>query len=159
MMNHYMSEKWSWIEGSQQMRTQFLDILSDDDLAFNPGGRNMTLGALFRELGEIEFSYAQSLKTFQQDWSYRNEDVGLEKSVARLKEWFQKLDDELTAAASGLSDEDLKKTVYRGGGFAMPVDMQLDVYLQALLIFFGKATIYLKAMNKELPKQVREYIG
>ena len=140
------------------MRSQLLDILSDADLTFNPGGQNMTLGALCRQLGEVEYSYAQSLKTFQQDWSYRNEEAALERSVARLKEWFQMLDDELKAAATALSDEDLKKTVDRGG-FAMPVDLQLDVYLQALLIFFGKATIYLKAMNKPLPQQIQEYVG
>ena len=158
-MNRYMTERWSWIEGTHQMRSQLLDILSDADLTFNPGGQNMTLGALCRESGEVEYSYIQSLKTFQQDWSYRNEEVALERSVARLKEWFQKLDDELKAAATALTDEDLKKTVDRGGGFAMPVDLQLDVYLQALLIFFGKATIYLKAMNKPLPQQIQEYIG
>jgi len=157
-MNRYMTEKWSWIEGTHQMRSQLLDILSDADLTFNPGGQNMTLGALCRQLGEVEYSYAQSLKTLQQDWSYRNEEAALERSVARLKEWFQMLDDELKAAATALSDEDLKKTVDRGG-FAMPVDLQLDVYLQALLIFFGKVTIYLKAMNKPLPQQIQEYIG
>jgi hypothetical protein len=157
-MNRYVTEKWSWIDGSHQMRTQLLDMLSDVDLAFNPGGQNMTLGALFRELGEIEYAYAQSLKTFQQDWTYRNEDVGLERSVTRLKEWFQTLDEELTAAASALTDEDLKKMVSRGV-FALPADWHLDAYLQAVLIFFGKATIYLKAMNRELPKEVREYIG
>ncbi len=41
----------------------------------------------------------------------------------------------------------------------MLVELQLDVYLQALLIFLGKATIYLKAMNKPLPQQIQEYIG
>jgi hypothetical protein len=158
-MNRYIAEKWPWIEGTHQMRSQLLDMLSDADLAFNPGGQNMTLGALCRESGEIEYAYIQSLKTFQQDWSYRNVEADLERSVARLKEWFQKLDDELKAVASALTDEDLKKTVDRGGGFAMPVDLQLDVYLQALLIFFGKATIYLKAMNKPLPQQIQEYIG
>ena len=157
-MNRYMTEKWSWIEGTHQLRSQLLDILSDADLTFNPGGQNMTLGALCRQLGEVEYSYAQSLKTLQQDWSYRNEEAALERSVARLKDWFQRLDDELKAAATALSDEDLKKTVDRGG-FAMPVDLQLDVYLQVLLIFFGKATIYLKAMNKPLPQQIQEYIG
>ena len=157
-MNRYMTEKWSWIEGTHQMRSQLLDILSDADLTFNPGGQNMTLGALCRQLGEVEYSYAQSLKTLQQDWSYRNEEAALERSVARLKDWFQRLDDELKATATALSDEDLKKTVDRGG-FAMPVDLQLDVYLQVLLIFFGKATIYLKAMNKPLPQQIQEYIG
>jgi uncharacterized damage-inducible protein DinB len=157
-MNRYMTEKWPWIEGTHQMRSQLLEILSDTDLTFSPGGQNMTLGALCRQLGEVENSYAQSLKTFQQDWSYRNEEAALERSVARLKEWFQRLDDELKAATAALTDEDLKKAVDRGG-FAMPVDLQLDVYLQALLIFFGKATIYLKAMNKPLPQQIQEYIG
>jgi hypothetical protein len=52
----------------------------------------------------------------------------------------------------------LKKTIDRSG-YPMPVELQLDVYLQALLIFFGKATIYFKAMNKALPQQIQEYIG
>ena len=157
-MNSYMQEKWPWIEGTHAMRTQFLDTLSDADLAFSPGGQNMTLGALCREMGETEHSYMQSLKTFKQAWSYRNTEAGLESSVARLQAWFQTLDEEMKATVSALSDEDLKKTVDRGG-YAMPVELQLDVYLQALLIFFGKATIYLKAMNKALPQQVQEYIG
>ena len=157
-MNSYMQEKWPWIEGTHALRTQLLDTLSDADLAFSPGGQNMTLGALCREMGETEHSYTQSLKTFKQDWSYRNTEAGLESSVARLQAWFQTLDEVMKAAVSALSDEDLKKTVDRGG-YAMPVDMQLDVYLQALLIFFGKATIYLKAMNKALPQQVQDYIG
>jgi len=157
-MNSYMQEKWPWIEGTHALRTQLLDTLSDAELAFSPGGQNMTLGALCREMGETEHSYTQSLKTFKQDWSYRNTEVGLESSVARLQAWFQTLDEEMKATVSALSDEDLKKTVDRGG-YAMPVDMQLDVYLQALLIFFGKATIYLKAMNKALPQQVQDYIG
>ncbi len=157
-MNRSMLEKWSWIDGTHAMRSQLLDILSDADLAFNPGGQNMTLGALCREMGEIEHSYVQSLKTFQQDWSYHNGEANLESSVARLKAWFQTLDDELKATISAFSDEDLKKTVDRGG-YMMPVELQLDVYLQALLIFFGKATVYLKAMNKPLPQQIQEYIG
>ena len=157
-MNRFMQEKWPWIEGSHGMRTQLLDILSDADLAFNPGGQNMTLGALCREMGEIEHSYVQSLKTFQQDWSYRNKETGLDSSIARLKTWFQTLDDEMKATVSALSDEDLTKTVDRGG-FTMPVELQLDVYLQAQLIFFGKATIYFKAMNKALPGHISEYIG
>jgi len=157
-MNSYMQEKWPWIEGTHALRTQLLDTLSDAELAFSPGGQNMTLGALCREMGETEHSYTQSLKTFKQDWSYRNTEAGLESSVARLQAWFQTLDEVMKATVSALSDEDLKKTVDRGG-YAMPVDMQLDVYLQALLIFFGKATIYLKAMNKALPQQVQDYIG
>src|SRR6266699_3918643 len=157
-MNRYMQEKWPWIEGTHGMRSQLIDILSDADLAFSPGGQNMTLGALLREMGEIEHSYIQSLKTFEQDWSYHNTEAELESSVARLKAWYQTLDDEMKAAVSALSNEDLTKTIDRGG-FSMPVELQLDVYLQALLIFLGKATIYFKAMNKALPQNFQEYIG
>jgi uncharacterized damage-inducible protein DinB len=157
-MNRYMQEKWPWIEGTHGMRTQLLDILSDAELAFNPGGQNMTLGMLLREIGDIEHSYTQSLQTFKQDWSYHNTEAGLESSLTQLKAWYQTLDDEMKATVSALSDEDLTKPVDRGG-FGMPVDLQLDVYLQALLIFLGKATIYLKAMNKPLPQQIQEYIG
>jgi uncharacterized damage-inducible protein DinB len=157
-MNRYMQEKWPWIEGTHGMRSQLLDTLSDADLAFSPGGQNMTLGMLLREIGEIEYSYIQSLRTFKQDWSYHNTEVGLESSLTQLKAWYQTLDDEMKATVSALSDEDLTKSVDRGG-FSMPVELQLDVYLQALLIFFGRATVYLKAMNRSLPKQIQEYIG
>lgn len=157
-MNRYMQEKWPWIEGTHGMRTQLMDILSDADLEFSPGGQNMTLGKLCREMGEIEHSYIQSLKTLKQDWSYHNTEAGLERDISRLKAWYQTLDDEMKAMVSALADEDLTKTVDRGG-FSLPVEMQLDVYLQALLIFFGKVTIYLKAMNKAAPQQIEEYIG
>ena len=117
----------------------------------------MTLGALCREMGEIEHSYEQSLKTFQQDWSYHNTEADLESSVARLKAWFQTLDDEMQATITTFWDEDGNKTIDRGG--PVTVEFQLDVYLQAVLIFLGKSTIYLRAMNKQLPPFFEEYIG
>ena len=158
-MNRYYEQKWPWIAGAHVMRTQLLDLLSDADLAFNPGGENVSLGALCREMGEVEHSYAQSLKTFQQDWSYRNADAGVESSIAQLKAWFHTLDDDLQATVEGLSDDDLQKSVDRGKGSSLPVDWQLDAYLQAVLIFFGKATIYFKMMTRPLPELMREYIG
>src|SRR5579859_2041531 len=103
-MNRYMNEKWSWIEGSHGMRTQLLDMLNDTELAFSPGGQNMTLGALCREMGETEYSYVQSLKTFQQNWSYRNTEAGMDSSVARLQAWFQALDEEMKATVAALAD-------------------------------------------------------
>jgi hypothetical protein len=158
-MNRFMQEMWPWIEGSHAMRTGLLHILNDADLAFTPGGQNMILGALFRQMGEVEHSYIQSLKTFQQDWSYRHTEAGLDSSIAKLEAWFQALDTEMEAIVAAFSDDDLQKLVDRSGGNRVPVVFQLEVYLQALLIFFGKATIYLKAMNKPLPEAVQEYIG
>jgi hypothetical protein len=158
-MNRYMQEKWSWVEAVHGLRTELLDRLSDADLSFTPGGQNLAFGALFRENGEIEHSYIQSLKTFTQNFSYRNTEAGLDASIARLKAWYQTLDDELKATVSAMSDEDLKKDVTRASGFTMPVELQLESYLQALFIFMGKAVVYFRAMNKPLPPSVAEYIG
>ncbi len=66
-MNRMMTEKWPWIEAAHGMRSQLLDILSDADLAFTPGGQNMTVGAFCREMGETEYAYIQSLKTLKQE--------------------------------------------------------------------------------------------
>ena len=156
-MNHFMLEQWSWIEGSHGMRTQLMDSLSDTELGFTPGGQNLTLGALCREMGEVEHSYIQSLKTFKQDWSYHNSEAGLATSVSMLKMWYQTLDEEMQTTVAAFSDEDLKQIIDRG--FPLSVELQLQVYLQALLIFFGKVTVYLKAMNKPLPQQIQDWIG
>jgi DinB superfamily len=156
-MNSFMQEQWSIFEGTHAMRTELLDSLTDADLAFSPGGLNKPFGALWREMGEIEYSYVQSLKTFKQDWSYRNTAAGLESSVDKLKTWFQTLDDEMKETVAAFSEADLKKPIERG--FSVPADIQMQIYLQALLIFFGKATIYIKAMNRPLSQKFQDWIG
>ena len=158
-MNSYMDNKWSWIEGSQGMRNSLVATLTDADLAFCPGGQTMTLGALCREIGDIEYAYLQSLKTSTQDFNYRNTDPGIETNVAKLLAWYQLMDEDLKATVAAFSEDDLKKMIDRSSGYQVPVDMQLDIYLQALLIFFGKATIYFKIMGKPLDKTFQEYIG
>jgi hypothetical protein len=158
-MNSYMENKWSWIEGSNGMRNGLVGSLTDADLAFSPGGQTMTLGALCREIGDIEYAYLQSFKTFTQDFSYRNTESGIETSVAKLLAWYLKMDEDLKATISVFSDDDFKKIIDRSSGFKVPVEMQLEIYLQALLIFFGKITIYLKIMNKPVDKSIQEYIG
>lgn len=157
-MKRIMNEKWPWIEAAHGMRSQLFDMLSDADLAFSPGGQNVTFGALCREMGETEHSYMQSLKTLKQEWSYRSPEAEVVNHVAQFKAWFHTLDDEMQAAIAVFRNEDGEKTIDRSGG-AVTVEFQLDVYLQAVLIFLGKATIYLRAMNKPLPPFFQEYIG
>ena len=105
------------------MRTQVIESLTDADLAYNPGGQNMTRGALCREMGETEHAYIQSLQTLTQDWSYRNDEAGLESSVAQIKAWYLTLNDALQTAVAALSNKDLQKTIERSSGFTLPVKM------------------------------------
>ncbi|MEP7290797.1 MAG: DinB family protein [Chloroflexota bacterium] len=153
-----MQEKFPMYEGTHGMRDEVLDTLTDADLAFNPGGANVTFGALWREMGEVEYAYVQSLKTFTQNFTYHNDEAGLHGSAARLKAWFSALDAEMKAALEALSDEDWKKLIKRDSGFETPIEYQMEIYLQALLVFFGKVSVYLKAMNKPLTKPMQDGI-
>src|SRR6185312_7765260 len=82
----------------QVLRNELVDMLSDDDLAFRPSPATFTLGELCREIGEIEHSYVDALKTFRQDFGWRNPDPDVERSVAALSTWFADLDRRLLAA-------------------------------------------------------------
>ena len=154
-MNSFMQTSWSWVEGLNGMRTGILNALTDDDLAFNPGGDNISFGQLFVSLGEIEYSYITSFETFKQDWLYKNEDDTVATSVAALKTWFDDMDERLKTTISAFSEDDLKRSVERSGGGSMPVDLQLQAYMQAVFIVFGKFVVYLKAMKKNPPSLCR----
>ena len=70
-MNSIMTGYYPTFEMYQAMRNQLMEILTDADLDYTPGGTNPSLGALCRELGEVEHAYIQSFKTFTLDFSYR----------------------------------------------------------------------------------------
>jgi hypothetical protein len=158
-MNRIMTEYYPTFRMYQGMRDQLIDLLADEDLGYSPGGSNPPLGQLCREIGEVEHAYIQSFRTFKQDFSYRDTTPGMEGSVAQLKGWFAALDGQLQAAVESLSDEDISSKVIDRGSFELPPQINLDVYKEALLIFYGKATVYARAMGKELPEQWREWIG
>jgi uncharacterized damage-inducible protein DinB len=144
----------------QAIREQLIEALTDGDLSYTPGGANPTLGALCRQIGEVEQSYIDSFKTFVLDFSYRNTSPGLENSVGQLAAWYAELDAELKATIAGLSEEDIaERAVDRGHGHTMPLQVQLYIYNEALLIFYGKAIVYLRAMGKTPPKQMQEWLG
>jgi hypothetical protein len=140
------------------MRAELLALLSNADLSFSPGGTNLPWGALLRELGELEASYIQALQTFRQDFSAHATDVGVERDLTRLTAWFDALDAELRATLAAFAEADWRKRVVRRGA-PSTVAREVDHYGEALLIFFGKATIYLKAMNRPVPASIVQTIG
>lgn len=141
------------------LRTELLGALSDGDLGFTPGGANSTLGELLVQMGEIEFSYATSFETFKLDWEYRITDPTLTSSLTALGTWFEILDARFEGALSALEDVDLQRQIERPGGSSMSIDFQLQVYVQALFIYFGKFVVYLNAMSRPLPPSIQAFIG
>lgn len=158
-MNKQIQHFWDLNRMYTPLRDQLLEALSDSDLGFTPGGDNPTLGELCRELGETQHAYVQSFKTFKIDFSYRTDDDSYLGSVARLSAWYQQLDKELEAALEAVADEDVASKQMDRDGYQVPIHISLDILREALLIFYGKVSVYAKAMDKPLSQQWQDWIG
>lgn len=148
----------------QGLRDQLMELLTDRDLEFGLGGVTASLGVLCRDIGEVEHAYAESFRTFRLDFTYRHPDPQVERSVAALSSWYAQLDRELVEALDGLSEDDIAthrivRSDFDIGDFSPLPPVQLDIYREALLIFYSKVSVYLKAMGRPLPEQWRAWIG
>ncbi len=156
-MNSLMTTYFEVLHETEAIRGQILDSLNDADLAFSLPN-NPTLRELFEEMGAIEAFYSESFKTLRQDWAtFRPTAPHPMTSIAALRAWFAALDGELHSLLMGFSESDLDKIVERG--FSLPVRVQAGIYREALLIFYGKLSVYLKAMGKPLSEQMQGWIG
>ncbi|MEK6256337.1 MAG: hypothetical protein N2C13_03345 [Chloroflexota bacterium] len=158
-MNSIIEKYYPLFESYQALRGQLMLAISDEHLAFTPGGNSHTLGYLCREMGEVQYSYTQSFKTFQQVWTYKNDDPLLETSVDKLTGWYTDLDREMRATIEALSEEDIRTRTIARDGFNASAKAQLDIYEEALLIFYGKVSVYLKILGIPLPEQWENWIA
>lgn len=150
------------LDMTDDVRDRMLDLVTDDDLGYKLAGDNPSLGALFCNIGQIQQSYTESFKTFTHSFDYPAVDPSLEKSVSKLKAWFQQLDAAMNAALQALSNEDIQNRVIERGkplNYSLPVPDQMFGYREALMIFYGRATLYLRALGKTLPQHIRDGIG
>jgi hypothetical protein len=146
----------------QLLRDELMAVLTNDDLAFRPGVATGTLGELCREIGDIEHSYVEAFRTFRQDFGWRSDDPAVERDVAALRDWYAELDRELRAALEALSEDDIAgRRIERHDveGFSPLPAQELDIYREALLIFYAKVSVYLRIMGKDLPGHWTAWIG
>jgi hypothetical protein len=158
-MNSIMKQFADLLQQNHAVRDELWGVIDDSALKHSLGGNSMTLGALFKEQGEVEHAYVQSFKTFKQDFSYRNTEAGLDSSVDKLRAWFKELDEELNAALSELSEEDIQGKMIDRGGWDLPIATNFHFYREGLLMFCAKASIYLKSLRITPPKQFSDWIG
>lgn len=162
-MNTLMQQHGDILDMTLALRHQLLDMLTDADLSYQLPGDNMSLGSLCRQMGDVEFAYIDSFKTLKMDFAYRTNHEQVEHEVTALKVWYAQLEADMKATLHALSDEDLG---FAGGsgkiverGFPAGLGMQFHIYRESLLIFYGKVSVYLKALNKSLPEQWQQWIG
>ena len=159
-MNRLMKEQYPLFRLYQDLRRQLLGLLDNHDLAFTPGGANLALGVLCREIGEVEQAYVDSFRTLAQTFDYRHPDPAISGDLAALAAWYRELDAALEAVLAAYTDDMLAiALIDRGHNFKVPIHVQLSIYQEALLIFYGKASVYLKLMGKTLPEQWQHWIA
>lgn len=158
-MNSLIEDEFP-LRATQSLRYDLMNILTDSDLAYRLPGNTLSLGELCREMGAIEELYIRSFKTFKYDWKYQNDDPELATSVERLKAWYQALDEEFEQVVRGFSEEDLHtKRVDRGEGRNPTLSGQFFTYHQAIMMFYAKASIYVRALEKTVNDQWDAWIG
>ena len=156
-MNSLMQEHGELLDDTMHFRPKMLDQLTDADLAFALPG-NMTLGELCREMGEIEVGYVAAFSRFEHQWGYRHDDPTVETSVEALRAWCARLDADLLAALNAMTEEEIETKRLRGGGWAT-VTKEFHLYREALLMFYAKAGVYLRALSKPIDDLWLDWIG
>lgn len=146
------------LEHYQNLKLQMLELLNDEDLAYTPPGC-LSLGALCKEMGETEQSYVNSFKTLKLNFDYRNPDESLAASTSALAAWYANMDKEMADILAGFSEEDFMSKPLGRGNWMVTIEVNLDIYLQAILIFCGKAWVYLKGLGKPMPEQWADWLG
>lgn len=157
-MNAIVRDEFDVLHETTHIRHELMNSLTDADLAYKLPGDNPTLGALCREMGQVEQAYIDGFRTMTHEFAYPPVEPQLENSVEALKTWYQRLDAELEAALTALSDEQVESG-FIDRGWQVPVRVQFHIYREALLIFYAKATCYLRALGKPLPEQMSSWIG
>ncbi|HVN56259.1 MAG TPA: hypothetical protein VMT46_18165 [Anaerolineaceae bacterium] len=78
--------------------------------------------------------------------------------------WIEASHGQRDVLLSGLNDADLvfvpgEQPILRPTGNTFSPGDQVDIYVQAMMVFFGKAVVYFRTMNKPLPPSIEEYIA
>ena len=71
-------------------------------------------------------------------------------TIGNLGTWFDAQDDAMKAALDRFTPEDLHvDRIDRGHGFIASPFVQHEIYREAVYIFFGKLSVYLKALERD----------
>lgn len=148
------------IRGHHSMRDHLLTVVSDADLAYKLPGQNPSLGGVLVELGNIQGVYTHSFETFVLDWTHRQLPPPSPVTLAGLRAWFEAQDDAMETALSRLSEDELRvERIDRGHGFIASPFTQHEIYREAVYIFYGRLSVYLKALERDAGEEWAAWVG
>jgi hypothetical protein len=138
------------LRGHHSMRDLVLTVISDEELAYQLPGKNPTLGGLLVEMGHLQGVYTHSFETFELDWQHRQLPAPDPVTIAGLSAWFAAQDTVMKTALDRFTDEELRiDRIDRGDDFVASPFVQFQIYREAVYIFYGKLSVYLKALERD----------
>jgi len=152
-MNRLIASRHDLLDLSLNLRTEVLDAVDDADLAYRLPNCP-SLSEVLGDIGAVEAAYTASFHTFVLHF---DQIAPALDTVAAFKDWFAKLDHDLVATLSALSDEDLGRPLERGR--TMPMEIVFYTFREAILVFATKASLYLRALGKPMPEQIAKWVG
>jgi hypothetical protein len=156
-MNSLFDEE---IRGHHSMRDHVLTVVSDADLAHKLPGSNPMLGELLVEMGNIQGIYTHSFETFTLDWSHRLLPPPDPITIGSLRAWFDAHDDAMKRALDRFTPEELRvDRIDREHGFIASPFVQHEIYREAVYIFYGKLSVYLKALERDPGPEWAAWVG
>ncbi|MGY2893749.1 hypothetical protein [Deinococcus sp. UYEF24] len=155
-MNRLTPQKANLFDLTHSLRNSVLSVLQNADLSFSPGGDTLSFHRLLLEQGEIQTAYTQLFQTSELKFDLAAP-AGLD-TVDELQGWFTRLDAEMWSALEALSNDDLDRHIMRSG-HALPLGVTFYTYRESVFIFAAKASVYLRALGRELPKLVLSFVG
>lgn len=155
-MNRLTAQKANLYDLTHSLRDSVLGALQDTDLPCSPGGDALSFHRLLLEQGEIQSAYTRLFQTGELTFDVQAPpDLG---TVSQLAAWFRRLDADMWAALDALGNDDLDRPILRGG-HSMPLGVTFYTYRESVFIFAAKASVYLRAMRREVPKLVLGFVG
>lgn len=156
-MNDLFDEE---IRGHHSMRDHLLTLVTDADLAYKLPGSNPTVGETLVELGTVQGVYTRSFETFTLDWEHRRIPPPEPMTVAGLRAWFDAQDEAMKRALDRFSEDELRvDRIDRGHGFVASPFTQHEIYREAVYIFYGKLSCYLKALGRDAGPEWAAWVG
>ena len=115
-----------------------------------------TAGGTGRHRGHL-FTF---LRDFTLDWAHREISPPAPITIASLQLWFAAQDDALDSALSRFTEDELHiDRIDRGHGFIASPFVQHQIYREAVYIFYGKLSVYLKALERDAGQQWAMWVG
>lgn len=156
-MNNLFEEE---IRGHHSMRDHLLTVVSDPDLSYKLPGHNPTLGDLLIDLGNIQGVYTHSFETLELDWAHRRLPSPSPVTISNLRAWFDEQDAAMKSALDAFTTEELQiDRIDRGDAFIASPFVQHEIYREAVYIFYGKLSVYLRALERDAGPSWTAWVG